>query len=127
MYKSGFATSQEAYEKNVLNLFKALDEVEQKITNSDYLVGDKLSEADIRLFTTLIRFDLVYYAHFKCNLKRIQDYPNLYRFMKNIYNMPLVRATVNFDHIKTHYYWSQESINPSRIVPLGLENMVIQR
>ena len=103
-----------------------MDAIEARLGNHKYLLGDEITETDIRLFTTLIRFDLVYYAHFKCNLKRVQDYPNLYRFMKNLYEIPELKATVNFDHIKTHYYWSQESINPTRIMPLGLESMVFK-
>ena len=119
VYKSGFATSQEAYEKNVLALFAALDSIEERLEAVKYLFGDELTETDIRLFTTLVRFDLVYFAHFKCNLKRIQDYPNLYRYVTSIYKIPAIQETVNLDHIKTHYYWSQDSINPTRVVPLG--------
>jgi putative glutathione S-transferase len=122
VYKTGFATTQEAYEKNVRALFEALDHLELRLRDSDYLVGDSLTEADVRLFTTLIRFDIVYYSHFKCNLKMLKDYPNLHRFTKNIYNMEKVKPTVNFDHIKVHYYYSQRSINPTGVVPLGPEN-----
>lgn len=119
VYKSGFATTQEAYTRNVIALFDALDEIEIRLENKKFLFGDNLTEADIRLFTTLIRFDLVYFAHFKCNIKMIKDYKNLYRYTKEIYEIPAVKTTVNFDHIKTHYYWSQESINPTKIVPVG--------
>jgi len=124
VYKSGFATTQEAYEKNVRALFEALDSIESRLENKNYLVDEKLSEADIRLFTTLVRFDIVYYSHFKANLKMIRDYKNLHSYLMKIYQMPEVKATVNFDHIKTHYYWSQESINPTRVVPIGPERVV---
>jgi len=84
-----------------------------------YLCGDVLTEADVAMFTTCLRFDLVYYAHFKCNIRRMQDYPNLWGFVRDLYQRPEVRSTCNLDHIKTHYYWSQENVNPTRIVPLG--------
>lgn len=119
VYKSGFATTQEAYEHNVKALFKSLDDLDERLSKHKYLFGNELTETDIRLFTTLIRFDIVYFAHFKCNLKMIRDYENLFRYLKDIYEIPEIKSTVNFDHIKTHYYWSQESINPTRVVPLG--------
>ena len=121
VYKSGFATKQEVYEEEVTNVFKVLDELEEHLENRKYLVGDQLTEADIRLFTTLVRFDAVYYSHFKCNFKRIVDYPNLWRFTREIYNLEGVADTVNMQHIKDHYYISHKTINPTGIVPKGPE------
>ncbi|HBY89296.1 MAG: glutathione S-transferase family protein [Ruoffia tabacinasalis] len=121
VYKSGFATKQEVYEEEVTNVFKVLDELEEHLENRKYLVGDQLTEADIRLFTTLVRFDAVYYSHFKCNFKRIVDYPNLWRFTREIYNLEGVSDTVNMQHIKDHYYISHKTINPTGIVPKGPE------
>jgi len=121
VYKCGFATTQEAYENAFNNLFGALNKIEEKLTDKDYLVGDKLTEADWRLFTTLIRFDPVYVGHFKCNLKRIADYKNISKYLKNLYNIPGVKETVNFDHIKRHYYMSHKTINPTGVVPVGPE------
>lgn len=119
VYKCGFATTQEAYEENFAKLFAMLDELETRLDAKAYLFGDRLTEADIRLFTTLVRFDPVYVGHFKCNLRRIADYPNLYRLLKTIYNNPGVAETVNFTHIKNHYYQSHRTINPTGIVPVG--------
>lgn len=119
VYKCGFATSQEAYEEAVYPLFDTLEWLEELLTGRTYLLGDTLTEADWRLFTTLIRFDPVYVGHFKCNLRRLVDYPNLSRLTKTLYEHPGVPATVNMDHIKRHYYCSHESINPSRVVPAG--------
>lgn len=119
VYKAGFAENQDAYAKNVKKLFETLDWLEGKLANSEWLVGDQLTEADIRLFTTLIRFDPVYYVHFKCNLQHIFEYPNLSRYMQRIYEMPEVKQTVHFDHIKEHYYYSHKNLNPFQIVPLG--------
>ena len=124
VYKAGFAETQDAYEKAVRPLFETLDWIEDRLGDQDYLVGNQLTEADIRLFTTLIRFDAVYYGHFKCNLKRICDYPNLGKYTARIYNMDAVKPTVHFDHIKNHYYYSHKSVNPHRIVPVGPENPV---
>ena len=121
VYKSGFATKQEVYEEEVTNVFKVLDELEEHLKNRKYLVGDQLTEADIRLFTTLVRFDAVYYSHFKCNFKRIVDYPNLWRLTREIYNIEGVAETVNMQHIKDHYYISHKTINPTGIVPKGPE------
>jgi len=121
VYKSGFATKQEVYEEEVTNVFKVLDELEEHLENRKYLVGDQLTEADIRLFTTLVRFDAVYYSHFKCNFKRIVDYPNLWRLTREIYNIEGVAETVNMQHIKDHYYISHKTINPTGIVPKGPE------
>lgn len=119
VYKCGFATAQEAYEENFAKLFAMLDELDARLEGRKYLFGDRLTEADIRLFTTLVRFDPVYVGHFKCNLRRIADYPNLYRFLKTLYNDPGVTETVNFTHIKNHYYQSHRTINPTGIVPAG--------
>ncbi|MBM7643029.1 glutathione S-transferase family protein [Streptococcus loxodontisalivarius] len=119
VYKAGFATSQEVYQEEVSKLFAALDQLEERLEKQDYLVGNQLTEADIRLFTTLVRFDAVYYGHFKCNLRRLTDYPNLWHYTKTIYNLPGIADTVNFDHIKQHYYGSHKTINPNGIIPLG--------
>ncbi|PZQ55907.1 MAG: glutathione-dependent reductase [Novosphingobium pentaromativorans] len=119
VYKAGFATSQEAYEEAVGPLFDSLDWLEERLSRSRYLVGDTLTEADIRLFTTLVRFDAVYVGHFKCNLRRIFDYPNLQGFLRDIYQTPGLAETVNFQHIKGHYYQSHRTINPTGIVPSG--------
>ena len=100
-------------------LFNALDEVEERLSSQRYLLGDELTEADWRLFTTLLRFDPVYVGHFKCNLRRIADYPNLSNYTRDLYQVPGVAETVDLDHIKQHYYRSHESINPTRIVPAG--------
>jgi glutathionyl-hydroquinone reductase len=119
VYKAGFATTQAAYEEAVLPLFETLDWLEQRLADRRFLFGDSLTEADIRLFTTLIRFDAVYVGHFKCNIRRLADYPNLSAYARDIYQWPGVSGTVNFDHIKRHYYESHRSINPSGIVPVG--------
>ena len=119
VYRSGFASTQEAYEEAFLDLFGTLDELEQRLSRQRYLCGAQITEADWRLFTTLIRFDAVYYSHFKCNLRRIADYPNLSNYLRDLYQMPGVAGTVNIDHIKRHYYMSMLHINPSGIVPLG--------
>lgn len=119
VYKAGFATTQAAYEEAVAPLFETLDWLEQRLANRRFLFGDSLTEADIRLFTTLIRFDAVYVGHFKCNIRRLADYPNLSAYARDIYQWPGVAGTVNFDHIKRHYYESHRSINPSGIVPVG--------
>ncbi|PPQ96856.1 hypothetical protein CVT26_006025 [Gymnopilus dilepis] len=121
VYRSGFATSQEAYSKAVLEVFESLDKVEKILTGKDYLVGDRLTEADVRLFVTIIRFDPVYVGHFKCNIRTIRDgYPAIHKWLRQLYwNNPAFKDTTYFDHIKTHYYWSHPSINPTRIVPVG--------
>jgi len=121
VYKAGFATTQTAYEEAVKPLFNALDKLESILSNNRYLVGDTLTEADWRLFTTLIRFDSVYHGHFKCNLKQIEDYPNLSNYIRELYQWPGVSETVNFQHIKTHYYASHDMINPTGVVPMGPE------
>jgi len=119
VYRSGFATRQEAYEGAVTELFDALDHWEGVLSTRRYLCGDRLTEADWCLFPTLVRFDSVYHGHFKCNLRRIVDYPNLWGYSKDLYQQPGVAETVNMYHIKKHYYRSHNSINPTRIVPKG--------
>lgn len=119
VYRAGFATSQDAYEEAVIPLFETLDELERRLSGARYLFGEALTEADIRLFTTLIRFDAVYHGHFKCNLRRLVDYPALWRYTRDIHALPGVAETVNVQHIKHHYYGSHPSINPSGIVPAG--------
>lgn len=121
VYRAGFATTQKAYEEAFDELFDALDEIEQRLSRGRYLVGARLTEADIRLFTTLVRFDAVYYGHFKCNLRQIRDYDNLSNYLRDIYQMPGIAGTVNMLHIKQHYYASHETVNPTRIVPKGPE------
>ena len=125
VYKCGFAESQEAYDENITPLFDTLDWLETRLSDGrDFLVGNQLTEADIRLFTTLIRFDPVYFVHFKCNLKMIRQYDALNAYLQRIYEMPEVKPTVNFDHIKQHYYYSHKHINPYRIVPQGPRDLV---
>ncbi|MEP4029980.1 glutathione S-transferase family protein [Roseibium polysiphoniae] len=119
VYKAGFATSQEAYEEAVNALFETLDLLEQRLGQSRYLVGNMPTEADWRLFTTLVRFDAVYVGHFKCNIGRIEDYPSLSNYMRDLYQTAGVAETVKMDVIKNHYYGSHETINPTRIVPVG--------
>ncbi|KAF9917310.1 S-glutathionyl-(chloro)hydroquinone reductase [Lobosporangium transversale] len=120
VYKSGFATSQEAYDKNVYPLFESLDRIEGILSKSDYLVGNTLTEADLRLWTTIIRFDPVYHGHFKCNIKSIEkDYPHILKWARRIYQLPKVAETVSMEHIKKHYYQSHLQINPTGIVPAG--------
>ena len=121
VYRAGFATSQEAYEEAFRTLFEALDTVEERLSRHRYLVGERLTEADWRLFTTLLRFDPVYVGHFKCNMRRIADYPNLSNYLRDLFQVPGVAETVNLHHIKTHYYGSHTTINPTRIVPVGPE------
>jgi putative glutathione S-transferase len=119
VYRAGFATTQAAYEEAFRNLFDALDEVEQRLSQQRYLVGNAITEADWRLFTTLIRFDAVYYSHFKCNWRRIADYPNLSNYLRDLYQVPGVAETVSLGQIKRHYYGSQRQVNPTGIVPIG--------
>ena len=121
VYKSGFATTQEAYEEAVIPLFETLDWIEQRLSKQRYLLGDVLTEADWRLFTTLIRFDPVYVGHFKCNIRRIEDYPNLWAYTRELYQYEAVKETINMHHIKHHYYVSHTTINPSGVVPVGPE------
>lgn len=119
VYRAGFATSQAAYEEAYHQLFDALDWVEQTLSRQRYLAGSVLTEADWRLFTTLIRFDAVYHGHFKTNRQRIADYPAISNYLRELFQMPGIAQTVNFEHIKQHYYGSHDTINPTRIVPLG--------
>lgn len=119
VYKSGFATTQEAYDEAVVTLFDALDWLEGILSENRYLTGDRLTEADWRLFTTLVRFDLVYHLHFKCNRKRIIDYPNLWGYTRELYQVVGVANTVHFDHIVRHYHYSHDTINPNRIIPIN--------
>jgi putative glutathione S-transferase len=119
VYRTGFATTQEAYEDAFASVFAALDDLEARLARQRYLAGKEITEADWRLFPTLIRFDAVYYSHFKCNLRRIVDYPNLWNYLRDLYQQPGVAATVNMDHIKRHYYGSQRHVNPTGIVPVG--------
>jgi putative glutathione S-transferase len=119
VYKSGFATSQQAYEKAVDSLFARLDWLEARLAKQRYLVGEQLTEADIRLFPTLVRFDAVYVGHFKCNLRRLVDYPNLWAYARDLFQRPGFGETVDFDHIKRHYYMTHDLINPTRVVPKG--------
>ncbi|HYB55429.1 MAG TPA: glutathione S-transferase family protein [Alphaproteobacteria bacterium] len=119
VYRAGFATTQAAYEEAFDGLFAALERIEALLSRQRYLVGDRLTEADWRLFTTLVRFDAVYHGHFKCNLRRLVDYPNLSNYARELYQVPKVAATVDLDHIKRHYYASQKTINPTGIVPKG--------
>jgi putative glutathione S-transferase len=119
VYRAGFATTQEAYEEAVRGIFATLDQLEARLSRQRYLVGGRITEADWRLFTTLIRFDTVYYSHFKCNLRRIADYPNLWSYLRELYQVPGIAETVSIDHIKRHYYGSQRQVNPTGIVPIG--------
>ena len=119
VYKAGFATTKEAYEEAVTPLFETLDWLEERLSSQRYLVGGDITEADWRLFTTLVRFDAVYVGHFKCNIRRIADYPHLQGYLCDLYQQPGVAASVNMEHIKYHYYASHETINPTRIVPVG--------
>lgn len=119
VYKAGFATTQEAYEEAVIPLFKTLDTLEGMLADKRFLLGDKLTEADIRLFPTLVRFDSVYVSHFKCALRRIVDYPNLWAYTRDIYQLPGIAETVNIDYNKAHYYGSHDTVNPHLIIPVG--------
>ena len=119
VYRCGFATTQAAYDEAVHPLFDTLDWIEERLGTKRYLLGDRLTEADWRLFTTLIRFDAVYHLHFKCNKKRIVDYPNLWAYTRELYQVEGVAETVNLNHIVRHYHYSHESINPNRIIPIN--------
>lgn len=119
VYRAGFATTQEAYEEAFDGLFETLDRVDRRLGAQRYLAGDRITEADWRLFTTLVRFDAVYHLHFKCNLRRLTDYAYLWPYARELYQLPGIAETVAFDHIKRHYYCTHESINPKRIVPKG--------
>ena len=119
VYRSGFATSQGAYDAAVHALFDTLDWLEARLTTRRYIMGDRVTEADWRLVTTLFRFDPVYHLHFKCNRKRLIDYPNLWAYARELYQWPGVAGTVDFDHMVRHYHYSHESINPHRIIPIN--------
>jgi glutathionyl-hydroquinone reductase len=119
VYRAGFATAQSVYEAAFQDVFKALDQIETKLGDNRYLIGNQITEADWRLFTTIVRFDAVYHGHFKCNLRRIADYPNLTGWLRELYQIEGVAGTVDMDHIKTHYYASHRMINPTGIVPAG--------
>ena len=119
VYKSGFATTQEAYEEAVEPLFESLEWLDGRLSTRRYLTGDRITEADWRLFTTLLRFDPVYVGHFKCNRRRIVDFENLWPYVRDLYQVPGVSDTVHMDHIKSHYYMSHNTINPTRVVPVG--------
>jgi glutathionyl-hydroquinone reductase len=119
VYRAGFATAQSAYDKAVVRLFQTLDLLEERLSKTRFLFGDTPLETDWRLFVSLVRFDAVYHGHFKCNLRRIIDYKNLFSYLRDLYQQPGIADTVNFDHIKRHYYYTHDDINPTRIVPLG--------
>jgi glutathionyl-hydroquinone reductase len=119
VYLCGFARTQLAYDKAIEDLYCSLTRMDERLEGGDFLVGDHLTEADIRLYTTLVRFDLVYYLHFKCNVKKIAEFKNLHRYLKNLYEIPAFQKTTRLDHIKRHYYFSHDSINPFRVVPKG--------
>ena len=119
VYKCGFATTQDAYEEAFAPLFDTMDWLEERLSRQRYVAGGRITEADWRLFTTLVRFDPVYFGHFKCNLRRLADYPNLWNYTCELYQVPGVAETVSLDHVKQHYYGSHESVNPHRIVPVG--------
>lgn len=119
VYLAGFATRQKPYERAATRLFETLDELDTRLATQRYLFGNRMTETDWRLFPTLMRFDAVYYGHFKCNLRRIVDYPNLWPYLRDLYQHDGVADTVNFDHIKRHYYMTHDHINPTRIVPIG--------
>ncbi|WP_305369133.1 glutathione S-transferase family protein [Photobacterium leiognathi] len=121
VYRAGFATTQEAYDEAVIALFDALEVIEQRLSTQRYLLGDNITEVDWRLFTTLVRFDAVYVGHFKCNLKRIVDFPHLWGYVRDLYQVEGIAQTVDIDYIKAHYYGSHETINPTRIIPKGPE------
>ncbi len=119
VYRAGFATSQHVYDRAAHKLFDALDELEIRLRDRRYLFGTQFVETDWRLFVTLLRFDAVYHGHFKCNVRRIVDYPHLSGYLKDLYQVPGIAGTVNFDHIKRHYYMTHHDINPTRLVPIG--------
>jgi len=124
VYRAGFAKTQEAYNEAVGNLFSALDNLEERLQNQTFLLGDRITEADIRLIPTLIRFDIVYVGHFKCNKRRIKDYPHLFRYLRHAYDtIDAIQQTTHFDHIKRHYYYSHPTLNPYRIIPQGPDDI----
>ena len=119
VYRAGFASQQRAYESAARKLFDTLDELDARLEKQRYVFGERMTESDWRFFPTLIRFDAVYHGHFKCNVRRIVDYPNLWPYLRDLYQHDRVAETVNFDHIKRHYYFTHDHINPTRIVPIG--------
>jgi len=119
VYKAGFATTQAAYERAYEALFATLDQLEDRLDRQRFLIGNRLTEADIRLFTTLVRFDSVYYSHFKCNRNRLVDFRNLWAYTRDLYQRPAFATTTDFDHIKCHYFGTHDRLNPTRIVPSG--------
>jgi putative glutathione S-transferase len=119
VYKAGFATSQRVYARAATALFSALDRLESRLSRRRFLFGGWITETDWRLFVTLVRFDAVYHGHFKCNIRKISEYPNLFGYLRDLYQQPGIAGTVNFDHIKRHYYITHDDINPTRIVPIG--------
>jgi glutathionyl-hydroquinone reductase len=119
VYRAGFATSQDAYEEAARGIFATFDQLEERLSRQRYLAGKQITEADWRLFTTLVRFDAVYYSHFKCNLRRVTDYPNLSNYLRDLYQVPGIAETVSLEQIKRHYYGSQRQVNPTGIVPIG--------
>ena len=119
VYRAGFATSQDAYEEAARGIFATFDQLEERLSRQRYLAGKAITEADWRLFTTLVRFDAVYYGHFKCNLRRVADYPNLSNYLRDLYQVPGIAETVSIEQIKRHYYGSQLKVNPTGIVPIG--------
>lgn len=121
VYRAGFAATQTSYEEAIRDLFQTLDQLETRLSKQRYLLGNRITEADWRLFTTLVRFDPVYFGHFKCNLRRLVDYPNLWGYTRDLFQVPGVAETVSMDHIKRHYYMTHAKINPTRIVPIGPE------
>ena len=123
VYKTGFSRTQSSYDDAVQKLFSSLDMIENKLEEQDYLVGNMLTEADIRFAPTLLRFDSVYYVHFKCSLKKISEFKNISRYLKKLFEIDAISSTTNFEHIKRHYYFSHEHINPHRIIPIGPENL----
>ena len=124
VYKTGFSKTQLSYENAANKLFAALNIIEKKLENNNYLVGNSITEADIRFLPTLLRFDCVYYLHFKCNLKKISEYKNINNYMKTLFKNNAIKSTTNFDHIKRHYYYSHQHINPYRIIPIGPQNLI---
>jgi putative glutathione S-transferase len=121
VYRAGFAKSQAAYDEAVREIFETLEWLEQRLACSQFIVGDEPTEADVRLFTTLVRFDAVYHGHFKCNIRRLVDYPKLFAYARAVYQLPGVADTVSFEHIKRHYYLSHPALDPTGIVPMGPE------
>tara|TARA_Y100000590_G_scaffold83288_1_gene92841 strand:- start:2037 stop:2978 length:942 start_codon:yes stop_codon:yes gene_type:complete len=127
VYRAGFAKTQNAYDEAVRSVFESLEWIERRLERKKYLVGDELTEADIRLIPTLLRFDCVYYIHFKCNIKKITEFPNISKYLESLYAINAVKSTLNIDHIKRHYYFSHKHINPLRIIPRGPLNLILTK